>query len=72
MVAVEAEPLELTLRGFSPRELEAFVERECKRHFGQCAWRIDRATCTPCMETLGGRVRLFEAHVVASGKPRMS
>jgi hypothetical protein len=70
MASVEAESFELTLRGFSPLELQAFAERECRRHFGGCAWRIDEATCTPCMETLGGRVRLFEQHVVASGEPR--
>jgi hypothetical protein len=69
MATVEAESFELTIRGFSPRELEAFVERECRRHFGECAWKIDEAACTPCMATLGGRVRLFEAHVVASGEP---
>ena len=58
---------ELTLRGFSPRELTAVAERECRKHFGECAWRIDEATCIPCMGTLGGRVRLYEAHVVAHG-----
>ena len=56
---------ELTLRGFSPRELNARAERECRRHFGQCAWRIDEATCVPCMGTLGGHALLYEAHVVA-------
>ncbi len=57
--------LELTLRGFSPRELTVRAEHECRRHFGECAWRIDEATCVPCMGTLGGRVRLYEAHIVA-------
>jgi hypothetical protein len=65
MTASASEQFELTLRGFSPRELNARVERECRKHFGECAWRIDEATCTPCMGTLGGRVRLYEAHVVA-------
>ena len=41
------------------------AERECRKHFGECAWRIDEATCVPCMGTLGGRVRLYEAHIVA-------
>jgi hypothetical protein len=58
--------LELILRGFSPRELAKNVERECRQHFGQCAWRIDESTCVACMGSLGGRVRLYEAHVVAS------
>ena len=57
--------LELTLRGFSPRELQVSVERECRKHFGGCAWRADEETCVPCMATLGGRVRLYETHVVA-------
>jgi hypothetical protein len=60
------ESFELTLRGFSPRELTQTAERECRRHFGECAWRIDEATCAPCMGTLGGHVRLYEAHIVAS------
>jgi hypothetical protein len=62
------ESLELTIRGFSPRELTVLAERECRRHFGECAWRIDESTCVPCMGTLGGRVRLYEAHVVARGE----
>ena len=61
--------LTLTLRGFSPRELTAQAERECRKHFGECAWRIDEATCVPCMGSLGGHVRLYEARVVASGEP---
>jgi hypothetical protein len=64
-----AEGLELTLRGFSPRELVACAERECRLHFGECAWRVDEVTCIPCMGSLGGRVRLYEAHVVASSVP---
>ena len=61
-----AESFELILRGFSPRELVACAERECRQHFGECAWRIEEATCVPCMGSLGGHVRLYEAHVVAS------
>ena len=64
-----AQKLELTLRGFSPRELTARADRECKQHFGECAWHVDLSTCVPCMGTLGGRVRLYEAHIVASGAP---
>jgi hypothetical protein len=62
-----AECLRLTLRGFSKQELTASAERACKLHFGECAWQIDEATCIPCMGTLGGRVRLYEAHFVATG-----
>jgi hypothetical protein len=60
------ERLELTLRGFSPRELTARAERVCKGHFGECAWKIDEATCVPCMGSLGGRIRLYEARFVAT------
>ncbi len=65
MTATVDEHFELTLRGFSPRELKATAERECRRHFGECAWRIDEETCVPCMGSLGGRTRLFEARFVA-------
>ena len=59
------EQLELTLRGFSPRELRLTAERECRKHFGECAWRIEEQTCVPCMGSLGGHVRLYEARFVA-------
>ena len=65
MSAMAEEHFEVTLRGFSPRELRATAERECRKHFGECAWRIEEQTCIPCMGTLGGRVRLYEAHFVA-------
>ena len=66
MSADVAESFELTLRGFSPRELKTYAESECRKHFGECAWRVDEATCVPCMGTLGGHVRLYEARIVAS------
>jgi hypothetical protein len=67
MTASAPESFSFTLRGFSPRELDAQVERECRKHFGECAWKIEEATCAPCMGTLGGRIRLYEAHIVATG-----
>lgn len=68
MSAYVPEPFEITLRGFSPKELAARAESECRKHFGECAWRIDEATCHACMGTIGGRVRLYETRVVASGE----
>jgi hypothetical protein len=68
MSASASESFEVTLRGFSPRELRAAAERECRRHFGECAWQIDEETCKACMGTVGGRVRLYEAHIVATGE----
>ena len=69
MTATAPEPFEITLRGFSPKELATRAERECRRYFGECAWQIDEATCTACMGSIGGRVRLYETHVVASTSP---
>ncbi len=69
MPATAITSLELTLRGFSPRELSAYAERQCRKHFGTCAWKLDQASCVPCMGTLGGRVRLYEARFVATGEP---
>lgn len=66
MSAAADEHFELTLRGFSPRELELTAARECRKHFGECAWRIEEQTCVPCMGSLGGHVRLYEAHIVAA------
>ena len=63
MTASASEPFAFTLRGFSPRELDLQVERECRKHFGECAWKIEEATCAPCMGTLGGRIRLYEARI---------
>jgi hypothetical protein len=68
MTASPSESFELTLRGFSPRELTKAAERECRKHFGECAWQIDEATCVPCLGTLGGRVRLYETRIVAIGE----
>ncbi len=72
MTASASEPFEVTLRGFSPQALRQAAERECRKHFGECAWQIEEATCKACMGTVGGRVRLYEAHVVASGEIRES
>ncbi len=68
MAAPEDVAYEFTLRGFSPRELDAQADRECRKHFGECAWRIEESTCLPCMGTLGGRVRLYETHIVATSE----
>jgi hypothetical protein len=68
MTASASDAFEVTLRGFSPRALREAAERECRKHFGECAWQIDEATCKVCMGSLGGRVRLYEARIVASGE----
>jgi hypothetical protein len=64
MAAVE-ERFELTIRGFSPRELCARAEGECAKHFGERGWQICEQRCRPCLVSLGGRVKLYEATVVA-------
>ncbi len=60
-----ARSFEFVLRGFSPRELSALAERRCASHFGERSFRVDEARCVPCVCSLGGRVRLYEARVVA-------
>jgi len=62
-----ATPLfEVRLRGFSPRELTAQAEQRCASHFGDERFTVQEARCVPCVCSIGGRVRLYEAHVVAS------
>lgn len=56
---------QVTLRGFSPRELNDRAERACASHFGASPFEVSERRCVPCVCTLGGRVRLYEAHVVA-------
>lgn len=65
MQAQASETFAFTLRGFSPRELAAEAEHRCSLHFGPCGFRLEECTCVPCVCSLGGRVRLYEAHVVA-------
>jgi hypothetical protein len=60
-----SEPFEVVLRGFSPRELTAQAEQRCASHFGACAFRVEECRCVPCVCSLGGHVRLYEARVVA-------
>lgn len=54
----------VTLRGFSPRELSWRAERQCAMHFGADRFLVEEARCVPCMCSLGGHVRLYEAHLV--------
>jgi hypothetical protein len=65
LAASEGERYEVTLRGFSPRELWTRAEGACARHFGEQGWQMCEKTCAPCLVSLGGRVRLYEAHFVA-------
>ena len=60
------ERFEVTLRGFSPRELAVNAERACARHFGDCPFKISEASVCPCLGSLGGRARLYEARFVAT------
>ena len=67
-------PFEVTLRGFSPVELQAEAERRCASYFGRSGFQLEQARCVPCVCSLGGRVRLYEAHyvarpLVAAGQP---
>ena len=53
--------LELTLRGFSPEELKACVEKRCACY----GLKVREAQIRPCMVSAGGRVRLYEGRFVA-------
>jgi hypothetical protein len=61
-----AQAFEVRLRGFSPRELTAQAEQRCAAHFGAERFTVEQARCVPCVCSIGGRVRLYEAHLVAS------
>jgi hypothetical protein len=65
MATQEPQTLELTLRGFSPRELTARAEAQCASHFGGAEFQVEECRCVPCVCSVGGRVRLYEARVVA-------
>ena len=64
MEAQVAQPLELRLRGFSPRELNERAKAECAARFGAGGFSIEECRCVPCVCSLGGHVRLYEAHVL--------
>jgi len=64
-----AKPFEVRLRGFSPRELTAQAQKRCAAHFGAERFTVEEARCVPCVCSIGGRVRLYEAHLVASALP---
>jgi len=59
------ETLELTLRGFSPRELALLAQQRCASYFGSDGFSLEECRCVPCVCSLGGRVHLYETHVVA-------
>ena len=65
MTASASEHFELTLRGFSPKELNARAERECRKHFGECAWQIDKATCVPLHGNSRRPGSPVQTHVIA-------
>ena len=55
----------IVVRGFSPGELRRQAEKRC-RAFGDDAWRITDESFTPCLQSLGGRVRLYEGRFHAA------
>lgn len=63
----ELDPVfQVTLRGFSRSELAVRAKRQCALHFGAEGFRVEEQACVPCVCSLGGRVRLYEAHFVAT------
>ena len=59
-------PFELTLRGFSPRELDASPSGRAGSTSATAGGGSRSAGCVPCVGTLGGRALLYEAKYVAS------
>ena len=56
----------IVVRGFSPAELRRQAEKNCRAAFGDAAWRITGESFTPCLKSLGGRVRLYEGRFHAA------
>lgn len=50
----------LVLRGPSPDSLHRSASRAFDERLGDRAWRMDEERFTPCLVTMGGRVRLYE------------
>ena len=56
----------IVVRGFSPTELRRQAEKKCRAAFGDDAWRITGESFTPCVQSLGGHVRLYEGRFNAA------
>ena len=56
----------IVVRGFSAAELRRQAEKKCRVAFGDDAWRITDESFTPCLQSLGGRVRLYEGRFHAA------
>ena len=52
-------------RGLSATDLRKQAIRECERILGT-GWRFTEERITPCMVSLGGRVRLYEGRFRAT------
>ena len=61
MTAVLAEhSASIVLRGVSPQRMHLRATREFDTRFGARSWRLEGERFTPCLVTIGGRVRLYE------------
>ena len=65
VVTQSAGETEVLMRGFDPAFLRRQAARECERLLGP-TWRFTEEQITPCMVSLGGRVRLYEGRFRAS------
>ena len=60
-VAPERDPQEIVVRASCRAALEGRAVKECRRRFGDCPFQLSEGTVCPCMVSLGGHVRLWEA-----------
>jgi hypothetical protein len=67
VTAVVAERSEsIVLRGLSPQRMHARAAEEFDARFGGRSWRLREERFTPCLVTVGGRVRLYEGRFDAT------
>jgi hypothetical protein len=66
MVTLADQQATVTLRALSVGDLRRNALRECARALGPGSWQLTDEAITPCLVSLGGRVRLYEGRFVAS------
>ncbi len=57
--------VEFTVRGFTRSEIETCAARRCCERFGETGWSYSACEVTPCLRSVGGRVKLLEGRFVA-------
>jgi hypothetical protein len=63
---VEAQKDVIVLRGLSPDTLHRRACRSFDQRLGERRWTLTEQRFTPCLVTIGGRVRLYEGRFEAA------